>query len=338
MLARKGITLTQHIHEQERLKPEARGAFTALVNELVVAAKIISREVNQAGLAESMGFTGDVNIQGEEVQKLDQFANHLICRRLERCGVLCGMASEEVADIIEIPARFETGDYLLLFDPLDGSSNIDVNISIGTIFSVIRKCSDGATPLTSDFLQQGNEQVAAGYFLYGSSTMLVYTTGNGVNGFTLDPSVGEFFLSHPSIRTPERAKIYSVNEGNWNYWSEGVRSYINYLKGTHNPTGKAYSSRYVGSLVADFHRNLFKGGIFMYPADTKDPKKPFGKLRYLYECAPLAFVVEQAGGYASTGEERLLDFEPQGIHQRVPLYIGSKLDVLEAEEFVQGKR
>ncbi|MBI4775159.1 MAG: class 1 fructose-bisphosphatase [Deltaproteobacteria bacterium] len=338
MPAQRGMTLTQHIHEQEKLKPEARGAFTKLINELVVAAKIISREVNQAGLAESMGYTGDVNIQGEEVQKLDQFANNLICRRLERCGVLCGMASEEVADIMEIPERFDTGDYLLLFDPLDGSSNIDVNISIGTIFSVIRKCSDGNAPLTSDFLQRGNEQVAAGYFLYGSSTMLVYTTGNGANGFTLDPSVGEFFLSHPNIQTPERAKVYSVNEGNWNYWSEGVRGYIDYLKGTKNAIGKAYSSRYVGSLVADFHRNLLKGGIFMYPSDTKDPKKAFGKLRYLYECAPLAFVVEQAGGYASTGEGRLLDFEPQSIHQRVPIYIGSKLDVLEAEEFVQGKR
>ena len=338
MPAQRGMTLTQHIYEQEKLKPESRGAFTKLINELIVAAKIISSEVNQAGLAESMGFTGDVNVQGEEVQKLDQFANNLICRRLERCGVLCGMASEEAADIIEIPERFDTDDYLLLFDPLDGSSNIDVNISIGTIFSVLRKRSDGPTPLTSDFLQSGNEQVAAGYFLYGSSTMLVYTTGNGVHGFTLDPSVGEFFLSHPNIRTPEQAKIYSVNEGNWNYWSEGVRAYMDYLKGTQNAIGKAYSSRYVGSLVADFHRNLLKGGIFMYPADTKDPKKPFGKLRYLYECSPLAFVVEQAGGYASTGEGRLLDFEPEGIHQRVPIYIGSKLDVIEAEEFVQGKR
>ncbi len=338
MVPQKGMTLSEHLMAQEKTNPAARGAFSRLLNELIVAAKIISREVNQAGLAESMGFTGDVNVQGEEVQKLDEFANNLITRRLERCGVLCAMASEEVADIIEIPDRYESGDYLLMFDPLDGSTNIDVNISIGTIFSIVRRDSKGPTVLTSDLLRPGVEQVAAGYFLYGSSTMMVYSTGNGVSGFTMDPSVGEFFLSHPQIKIPERARIYSANEGNYQYWSPEVRKYMDYLKGTDNAIGKPYQCRYVGSLVADFHRNLLKGGIFMYPADNKDPAKPFGKLRYLYECAPLAFVVEQAGGYASTGQGRLLEYQPESIHQRVPLYIGSKQDVIEAEEFVSGKR
>jgi len=338
MTVQKGVTLVEHILDQEKANPDARGAFSRLLTELVVAAKIISREVNQSGLAESMGFTGEVNIQGEQVQKLDEFANHLFIRRMRKSGMLCGMASEEVADVIEIPDRFESGDYLLLFDPLDGSTNIDVNVSIGTIFSILRRKSPGPHMLVSDFLRPGKEQVAAGYFLYGSSTMLVYTTGKGVHGFTLDPSVGEFFLSHPDIRIPERGKIYSVNEGNYRFWPETIRNYVDYLKSSDNKTGKPYSTRYVGSLVADFHRNLLKGGIFMYPADAKDPNKPFGKLRYLYECAPLAFVVEQAGGYASTGECPIMDFVPQSIHQRCPLYIGSRLDVMEAEEFLRGER
>ncbi len=338
MTVQKGVTLVEHILDQEKANPDARGAFSRLLTELVVAAKIISREVNQSGLAESMGFTGEVNIQGEQVQKLDEFANHLFIRRMRKSGMLCGMASEEVADVIEIPDRFESGDYLLLFDPLDGSTNIDVNVSIGTIFSILRRKSPGPHMLVSDFLRPGNEQVAAGYFLYGSSTMLVYTTGKGVHGFTLDPSVGEFFLSHPDIRIPERGKIYSVNEGNYRFWPETIRNYVDYLKSSDNKMGKPYSTRYVGSLVADFHRNLLKGGIFMYPADAKDPNKPFGKLRYLYECAPLAFVVEQAGGYASTGEGPIMDFVPQSIHQRCPLYIGSRLDVMEAEEFLRGER
>lgn len=337
------ITITQHILEQQkRENPEATGAFTTLLNELVVAAKVISREVNKAGLADILGSTGKVNIQGEQVQKLDQFANQVIIERMQHIGQLCCMGSEEDADLIDIPSRYPKGEYIILFDPLDGSSNIDVNVSIGTIFGIYKKKSKETRIdyLLNDVLQPGRQQVAAGYFIYGSSTMMVYTTGNGtgVHGFTLFPSVGEFLLSHENIRTPEKGKIYSVNEGNYPFWDDKTWKLVDYFKTKDPESKRPYSSRYVGSLVADFHRNLLKGGIFMYPADLKDPKKSTGKLRLMVEANPLAFVVQEAGGYASDGYGPILDIEPTQLHQRVPLYIGSKEDVKLAEQFISGKK
>ncbi len=337
------ITITQHILEQQKQEnPEARGAFTTLLNELVVAAKVISREVNKAGLADILGSTGRVNIQGEQVQKLDQFANQVVIERMQHIGQLCCMASEEDADLIDIPSRYPKGDYIIVFDPLDGSSNIDVNVSIGTIFGIYKKKSKETRIdyLLNDVLQPGRELLAAGYFIYGSSTIMVYTTGNGtgVHGFTLFPSVGEFLLSHEDIKIPEKGKLYSVNEGNYPYWDDRTWKLVDYFKTRDQKTGRPYSSRYVGSLVADFHRNLLKGGIFMYPADNKDPKKPTGKLRLMVEANPLAFVVQEAGGYASDGHGPILDVEPTELHQRVPLYIGSKQDVELAEAFISGKR
>lgn len=330
-----GMTVTEHILEEQRENPEATGAFTRLLSELIVAAKIISREVNKAGIADILGYVGRENIQGEEVQKLDEFANRTIIDRMRHIGQLCVMSSEEDADIIQIPPRYPKGKYVLIFDPLDGSSNIDVNVSIGTIFSIHRKISSDEDGILSDVLQPGYKQVAAGYFVYGSSTIMVYTTGQGVHGFTLLPGVGEFLLSHENIRIPERGTIFSVNESYYNYWSDGVRRLVDYFKSP--DTKPVYTARYVGSLVSDFHRNLLKGGIFMYPADTKDPKKPHGKLRLMCEANPLAFVVKEAGGYASNGEKPILEVEPEELHQRVPLFIGSKKDVELAERYVQGK-
>ena len=336
-----GITITQHILNQQRENPEATGAFTTLITELIVAAKVISREVNKAGLVDILGSTGEINIQDEQVQKLDVFANRVIIERMQHIGQLCCMGSEEVADLIEIPSQYPKGNYILLFDPLDGSSNIDVNVSIGTIFGIYRRPNDGnqSEVLLDEVLQPGIKQVAAGYFIYGSSTIMVYTTGNGtgVHGFTLYPSVGEFLLSHENIRIPEKGKIYSVNEGNYQYWDERTRALVDYFKERDKATGRPYTSRYVGSLVADFHRNLLKGGIFMYPADKKDPKKPHGKLRLMLEANPLAMVVREAGGYASDGQGPILEIEPKELHQRTPLFIGSKQDVEFAEAFLSGK-
>ncbi len=335
-----GITITQHVLNEERQNPKATGAFTNLLNELIVAAKVISREVNKAGLVDILGYTGDINVQQERVQKLDVFANRVVIERMQHIGQLCCMGSEEVAELIDIPAEYPKGNYILLFDPLDGSSNIDVNVSIGTIFGIYRKQSDETDVdfLLSDVLQPGIKQVAAGYFIYGSSTIMVYTTGNGVHGFTLHPSVGEFLLSHENIRIPEKGKIFSVNEGNYQYWNETTRALIDYFKAKDKATGRPYTSRYVGSLVADFHRNLLKGGIFMYPADLKDPKKPAGKLRLMVEANPLAMVVKEAGGLASDGRSPILEIPPTDLHQRVPLFIGSKEDVKIAEAFISGKR
>jgi fructose-1,6-bisphosphatase I len=330
-----GMTVTEHILEKQRENPEATGAFTRLLSELIVAAKIISREVNKAGIADILGYAGSQNVQGEDVQKLDEFANRTIMERMSHVGQLCIMASEENADTIPIPSRYPKGKYVLIFDPLDGSSNIDVNVTIGTIFSIHRKRSDEEDGVLSDVLQPGHKQVAAGYFIYGSSTMMVYTTGQGVHGFTLLPDIGEFLLSHENIRIPERGKIFSINEAYYHYWTDAVRRLVDHFKSL--DTKPAYTGRYVGSLVADFHRNLLKGGIFMYPADTKDPKKPHGKLRLMCEANPLAFVAREAGGYASTGEEPILQIEPEQLHQRVPLFIGSKKDVELAEKYVQGK-
>jgi len=343
-MARKGvgITITQHILQQQRQNPEATGGFTTLLNELIVAAKVISREVNKAGLADILGATGRTNVQDEQVQKLDVFANSVIIERMQHVGQLCCMGSEENADLIEIPSQYPKGNYVIVFDPLDGSSNIDVNVSIGTIFGIYKKKSEETDidMLMNDVLQPGIHQVAAGYFIYGSSSMMVYTTGNGtgVHGFTLYPSVGEFLLSHENIRIPEKGKIYSVNEGNVAFWDEKTLALVNYFKARDTGSGRPYTSRYIGSLVADFHRNLLKGGIFMYPADRKDPKKTTGKLRLMVEANPLALVVKEAGGYASDGNRPILDIQPTEFHQRVPLYIGSRKDVEFAEEVISGRR
>ncbi|MCP4253510.1 MAG: class 1 fructose-bisphosphatase [Candidatus Scalindua sp.] len=335
-MGNKGMEIQRFIVNQERKLTDrserrTKGNLTGLLMDLTYASKIISREVNKAGLVDILGLTGNENIHGEEVKKLDEFANDKLCRAMEHGGHLCVMASEENDDIIPIPKDYPKGKYILLFDPLDGSSNIDANVSIGTIFSIHRKKTDGEIGTLEDCLQKGSEQVAAGYVIYGSSTMLVYTTGKGVNGFTLDPSVGEFILSHENISTPSKGKYYSANEGNVESWDEGTRKYIDSLK---RNSDKPYSLRYIGSLVADFHRNLLYGGIFLYPADYKDPKKPKAKLRLLYEAAPLAFIVEQAGGMATDGKENILDIQPTELHQKVPLIIGSKEDVLTYQKFI----
>jgi len=320
-------TVEQHILDEERAHPGATGDFTALLTTLTLAAKIISREVNKAGLVKITGETGDVNASGDAVMKLDVFAQQTIYRTMGHNGHLCVMASEESEDIIPLPPGSKRGRYVLMFDPLDGSSNIDVNASIGTIFSIHRKITNHAEDGSlEDCLQKGTEQVAAGYFIYGSSTMMVYTTGSGVHGFTLDPSLGEFLLSHEQIRIPSRGKIYSINEGNVHSWDAATRRYIEYLKEDRKDLGHPYTLRYIGSLVADFHRNLLKGGIFLYPG-------PKGKLRLLYEASPLAMVVEKAGGAASTGSERILDLQPTSLHQKVPLIIGSRDDVAEYNKF-----
>ena len=327
------ISVTEHLQLHQKNTPGATGRFTSLFNELILSAKIIHREVNKAGLVDILGDTGNKNVQDEEVQKLDEYANKILIHRMQRCGVLCAMSSEEQADLIQIPRNFPRGDYFLVFDPLDGSSNIDANVSIGTIFSIYRrKHGSGDQVELHDVLQKGSEQVAAGYFLYGSSTVLIFTTGDGVHGFTLDPSVGEFLLSHPDIRTPEQGRIYSVNEAYWHYWDRKTQDSVTVFKDPNSDLGRLYSLRYIGSLVSDFHRNLLYGGIFMYPADFRDPKKPHGKLRLLCEAAPLAMLVRQAGGMATDGLNPILEIEPQELHQRTPLFIGSKIDVSKVQE------
>ncbi len=325
-----GTTLTQFLLTEQRKNPQSTGNFTALFSDLMVAAKIISREVNKAGLIDILGAAEYINVQGEEVQKLDEYANDTLIRTMEHGGHLSGMASEEIDDVIPISDGLPKGDYLLLFDPLDGSSNIDVNISVGTIFSILKCPPSDCRGTLNDFLKPGAEQVCAGYIVYGSSTILVYTTGHGVHGFTLDPSVGEFLLSNEDIRIPEEGNIYSINEANESRWHQGTKDYIEKIK---LDTKRQWTGRYVGSLVADFHRNLLKGGVFLYPADTKNTK---GKLRLLYEANPLAFIVEQAGGSASNGDKRILEIQPEELHQRTPLIIGSKLDVEEAVACGQG--
>jgi fructose-1,6-bisphosphatase I len=332
MAPESGITVVQHLLSQQLKHGEATGAFTRLLNELIISAKIISREVTKAGLVDILGFTGERNVQGEKVRKLDEFAHDVICHRMAQSRHICVMGSEEDADPIEIPDNVEKGEYVLLFDPLDGSSNIDANVSIGTIFSILRKQSTGVDYKMGDLLQPGYKQVAAGYFVYGASTMMVYTTGNGVSGFTLDPSVGEFLLSHPNIKIPPKGKIFSGNMGYWRYWSPAVKNFVEYLQKP-DENKPVYSCRYIGSMVADFHRTLLYGGVFFYPADTKDPQKPHGKLRLLYECNPLAYVAEQAGGAASTGDMRIMEVQPEALHQRVPIFIGSRHEVELAEKF-----
>ncbi|MBI4619309.1 MAG: class 1 fructose-bisphosphatase [Desulfobacterales bacterium] len=337
-MSKFGMTVTEHLLSQQRLHPDATGAFTVLLSELIVAAKIISKEARKSGLTDILGFTGDINVQGEAVQKLDEFANTSIIRRMSHLGQLCAMVSEESADIIEIPTKYQKGNYVLIFDPLDGSSNIDANVNIGTIFSIYKKVTPGGQVASVDVLQPGYRQVAAGYFLYGTSTMMVYSTGDGLHGFTLYPAVGEFLLSHENIRIPEKGSIFSVNMGYASYWDENVRAVVDHFTKADPEKGLPYSLRYIGSLVADFHRTLLYGGIFMYPPDRKDPKKPHGKLRLTCECAPLAMLVKQAGGMATDGERDILEIEPGEIHQRVPLYIGSAKDVKTVMEILKTGR
>ncbi len=330
----KLVTLTRHILEEQNRFPDSTGAFSEILWDLTLAFKIISREVSKAGLVNILGETEDSNVHGETVTKLDRYADDRIFKAMDHGGHLCCMASEECENLIKIPARFEKGDYVLVFDPLDGSSNIDKNVSIGTIFALFKRVTPkGEDGTLEDALQPGTKQVAAGYCIFGSSTMLVYTTGQGVHGFTLDPSVGEFLLSHENIRCPEKGKIYSINEGNSNYWDAGTKEYVAYLKSRSPDNDGPYSLRYIGSLVADFHRNLLAGGVFLYPTDHKDPENPRPKLRLLYEASPLAMIVEQAGGMAVSDTTRTMELTPNSLHQRVPLVIGSKWEVEKYLEF-----
>jgi fructose-1,6-bisphosphatase I len=327
---RRVLTLDEFTIQQMREFPEATGQLSGLLRDIGLAAKRVNVEVNKAGLVDILGDTGAVNVQGEEVKKLDEFANDQFMGVL-RHGISCaGIASEELDDIVIFDDEISNNSkYICMFDPLDGSSNIDVNVSIGTIFSVYKRVSEKGTPaVMEDFLQPGIMQVAAGYVIYGSSTVLVYATKRGVNGFTLDPSIGEFCLSHPNITCPEKGKIYSVNHGNFFQYTDGVKKYIAECQNKNKSNGGPYTQRYIGSMVADVHRNLIKGGIFMYPGTTDKPK---GKLRLLYECNPFAFIVEKAGGRATNGKQRILELQPKELHERTPFFVGSNgmMDELE---------
>jgi fructose-1,6-bisphosphatase I len=330
----RNVTLSQFLLRQERLHPEATGEFTSLLIDIALAAKTINRAVIRAGLVDVLGYTGGENVQGEKVQKLDIFAHEVLYQVLGTTGQLAVLASEEDENVIQVPSDQPLGNYVVNFDPLDGSSNISANVNIGTIFSVLRRVSSGGKGTEADAIQPGNRQLCAGYVMYGSRTMLVYTTGHGVHGFTFEPSLGEFLLSHRDIRTPKRGRIYSVNEGNYFSWDDGFKRYVDWLKQENGGEGRPYSARYIGSLVADFHRNLMYGGIYMYPRDRKNAS---GKLRVLYEAAPLAFIAEQAGGAASDGTQPIMDVVPTALHQRTPLLIGSAEDVAECEAFIQGR-
>ena len=332
------MTLEQFIIERETESPGSKGQFSRLLRDIAVAAKIVDRDVRKAGLVDLYGDTGEVNVQDEVQKKLDLLAHQEFVRALRRGGEVCLIGSEEHAEAIPLLFDDCQGKYVVLFDPLDGSSNIDVNVSIGTIFSIYRIPDDHVGQVSIESaLQCGRQQVAAGYVVYGSSTMLVYTTGNGVNGFTLDPSIGEFLLSHPGIRTPERGQMYSVNEGNYNSWEGGLKEYIKWMQqeAPDDSPPRPYTTRYIGSFVADFHRNLMKGGVYIYPSNTRNPQ---GKLRLMYEANPMAFIVEQAGGRAETGHGPILDVEPDTLHQRTPVYIGSPAMVTDAMEFLSGER
>ena len=330
----KVLTLNEFIIERQNEFPYAKGELSRLLSHIGIAAKIVNREVNKAGLVDILGEMGTENIQGENQKKLDVFADAQFISALKASGECCGLATEENQDIIVFDTDLaKDGKYIVTMDPLDGSSNIDVNASIGTIFAIYRRLSNrGHEASMEDFLQEGTRQVAAGYIIYGSSTMLVYTTGKGVNGFTLDPSIGEYCLSHGNIQTPLTGTIYSINEGNYIKFPEGVKKYIKFCQQIDKPTNRPYSSRYIGSLVADFHRNLLKGGIFLYPSTESYPK---GKLRLIYECNPIAFIAEQAGGKAIDGQgNRILDLKPDSLHQRVPIYVGSRQMVDHAESLI----
>ena len=329
----KSITLNEFIIHQQAEFPEATGNFSCLLHHIGIAAKKVNREVNKAGLVDILGRSGCENVQGEEQQKLDVYANEAFMEELQASGECCGIASEENEDVTTFHEGLcRNAKYIVCMDPLDGSSNIDVNVSVGTIFSIYRRKSPiGEAAVLDDFLQKGSEMVAAGYIIYGSSTMLVYTVGRGVNGFTLDPSLGEFCLSHPNIKTPASGKIYSINEGNYEKFPVGIKKYIKYCQEKDAKTNRPYTSRYIGSLVADFHRNMLKGGVFMYPSTDSHPN---GKLRLLYECNPIAFIAEQAGGLAFSEDGRILDLQPEAIHQRVTFYAGAHDMVMKVKEFL----
>ena len=333
------MTIERHILGEQSSFPEATGVLTNLLYDIALAGKVIASQTTRGGLAEILGKSGSMNIQGEEVMKLDELADRMVSRLNDHTGRLAVMASDEQEDIIPISPKYPIGKYVLLYDPLDGSSNIDYNVSIGTIFAIYRRKTTSGPGTMVDCLQTGRDLVVAGYLIYGASTMLVYTSGMGVHGFTLDPSVGEFLLTHPDIRIPEKPKYYSVNQGYERYWTDGVKRFTRYLQGDEpDPAGntrKGMSLRYIGSMVADFHRNLLSGGIFFYPADTKDPRYPNGKLRLAYEGAPLAFVMEQAGGTSSNGSQNLLDLQPTHLHQRTQMFIGNRDLVEKAEEFIR---
>ncbi len=330
----KIMTIERHILEEQQLHPEATGALTQLLYDIALAGKVIASRTTRAGLAEILGQTEDVNIQGEVVQKLDRFADLTIFRLNDHTGRLAIMASEENENPISIPEKYSVGKYVLLYDPLDGSSNIDFNIPVGTIFSIFRRITEDGRGSLQDCLQPGRDLVAAGYMIYGSSTMLVYSTGMGVHGFTLDPAVGEFLLSHPNIMIPDQPRYFSANLGYRQAWSSGVKRFTDYLQGMEEKTPRL-SLRYVGSLVADFHRNLLAGGIFYYPIDNLEPDKPMGKLRLTYEAAPLSFLAQQAGGRGSDGCQNILDIVPKSLHQRVPLFIGNRSLVEKAEALIR---
>lgn len=326
-------TLGQFIIEKQSDFPYAKGELSRLLRDIGIAAKIVNREVNKAGLADILGDAGTTNIQGEGQQKLDVFANTQFISALTSGGECCIVATEEEDDFVPIDSPVsKNAKYIVCIDPLDGSSNIDVNVAVGTIFSIYRRKSVEGVATLQDVLQKGTQQVAAGYVIYGSSTMMVYTTGKGVNGFTLDPSIGEFCLSHPDMKIPEEGKIYSINEGNYVHFPEGVKKYIKYAQVEDKVTHRPYTSRYIGSMVGDIHRNLIKGGIYIYPTTSSSPN---GKLRLLYECNPMAFIVEQAGGVASDGFNRILDIEPTELHQRTSIFIGSPAMVKVAEDLMR---
>ncbi|MEE9362431.1 MAG: class 1 fructose-bisphosphatase [Cellulophaga sp.] len=331
-MIKKNKTLGEFIIENQSSFQYSSGELSKLINAIRLAAKVVNHQVNKAGLVDILGTAGDINIQGEDQQKLDLFANEKFIQTLKNREIVCGIASEEEDDFISINSTNEDNQnkYVVLIDPMDGSSNIDVNVSVGTIFSIYRRVTPVGTPVTlEDFLQPGKNQVAAGYVIYGTSTMLVYTTGDGVNGFTLNPAIGTFYLSHPNMQFPDTGKIYSINEGNYIHFPQGVKDYLKYCQ--EEKEDRPYTSRYIGSLVSDFHRNMIKGGIYIYPESTKAPK---GKLRLLYECNPMAFIAEQANGKASDGFGRILDLKPTELHQRVPFFCGSTKMVEQAEKFM----
>lgn len=331
----KLITIERHIQEQQQSFPHATGRFTRMLQDIALAAKLISRETNRAGLVPILGMTEGTNPSGERQKKLDMFADEVIYRMNDHTGRVCAMVSEEHDDLIDIPIEYDSGEYVLLYDPLDGSSNIDVNVSIGTIFSIHRKFTRGERGTLEDVLQRGRRLMAAGYVIYGSSTMMVYTTGQGVHGFTLDTGLGEFILSHEDIRFPETTQYYSINQGNEKFWTPGVRRYVKWLQGIEGEGRDPLGHRYIGSLVADFHRNMLKGGIFLYPGTLEEHDKPYGKIRLMYEAQALAFIAEQAGGYASDGIDDILEIRPHSLHQRTPIFIGSRDLVERAEEYIR---
>jgi fructose-1,6-bisphosphatase I len=329
----KITTLNDFIILKQKDFPYAKGELSSLLHHIGTAAKIINKKINKAGLVDIIGSSGEINIHGENQQKLDVYADEVFIGSLLSSGECCGVATEENENEIVFTDTFASkGKYIVCIDPLDGSSNIDFNVSVGTIFSIYRRITHrGEKVRNEDFLQTGSNQVAAGYIIYGSSTMLVYTTGNGVNGFTLDPSIGEFCLSHPDIKTPENGSIYSINEGNYIHFPEGIKKYIKYCQEIDKASGRPYSLRYVGSLVSDFHRNLLKGGVFLYPENETAPE---GKLRLVYECNPIAFIASQAGGMASDGKRSLMEIIPLSLHQRTPFYAGSNNMVKKIEEYL----